>query len=293
MKLFDEGFLRRLEYLHMVSKRVYAAGQKAERRSKRVGSGLEFADYRDYAPGDDFRHVDWKVFVRLNELLVRLYEEEEDLQIYFLLDCSASMRMGFGDVSKWVQAARLTAALGYIGLANLDRVCVVPFGSDILNRMPPTRGKNQVFKLFRFIEGLETGGQTNMADCLRKFVHQNKRRGMAVLLSDFYDPRGYEDAINYLRYNNFEPFVVHLTDDDEIKAALRGDLSLVDCETGDVRDITVTPRILKRYQQVHAEFCERLEKHCKSRQVSYFRTPIQVPYDEVILRIFRAGGFLK
>ena len=125
------------------------------------------------------------------------------------------------------------------------------------------------------------------------FVHQNKRRGMAVLLSDFYDPRGYDEAVNYLRYNNFEPFVIQLFDEHEAKPSLRGDLSLVDCETGEVRELTVTPRILARYRKLHADFCERLQLYCKSRHISCFRTPIQVPYDEIVLRIFRAGGFLK
>lgn len=292
-KLFDETFLKRLEYLHLVSKKVYAGGQRAERRSKRVGSGLEFADHRDYTPGDDLRTMDWTVYARMERLLVRLYEEEEDLMIYLLLDCSQSMALRLGATSKWEQAARLTAALGYLGLANMDRVSVIPFGSKLLGRMPPTRGKNQVFKLFNFIESLETGGPTRMEDCLRKFVHQNKRRGMAVVMSDFYDPAGYDEALNYLRYNRYEPFIIHLYDEDEMKPTLRGDLSLVDCETGDVREITVTPRLLKRYQQVHKEFCERLEQTCKARQLSYFRTPIQVPYDDVVLRIFRSGGFLK
>ncbi len=292
-KLFDEQFLRRLEYLYLVSKKVISGRQRAERRSKKVGSGLEFADHRDYSPGDDFRYLDWTVYARMEKMLVRLHEEEEDLMIYLLVDCSRSMSLGIGDTPKFEHAARLTAALAYIGLANLDRVCIVPFSSKVMGRMPPTRGKNQIFKVFNFIEGIEPGGVTNMADSLRAFVHQNKRRGMAVVLSDFYDPNGYEDAINYLRYNNFEPFVIHLHDENEMKPSLRGDLSIVDCETGQVREITITPAILKKYEKLHGEFCDRLEKYCSARHVSYFRTPIQVPYDEIVLRIFRAGGFLK
>ena len=114
-----------------------------------------------------------------------------------------------------------------------------------------------------------------------------------MVLSDFYDPAGYDDAINSLRYHGFEPFVVHLYDEDEMNPTLRGDLSVVDCETGDVREVTITPRILQRYRKVHQEFCDNLQKYCSARHVSYFRSPIQVPYDEIVLRIFRAGGFLK
>jgi uncharacterized protein (DUF58 family) len=291
--MFDENFLRRLEYLNLVSRKVYAGSQRAERRSKKVGSGLEFADHRDYSPGDDTRYMDWTVYARMEKMLIRLHEEEEDLLIYFLVDCSKSMSMGVGETSKFQHAARLAAALAYIGLANLDRVCIVPFGDELKGRLPPTRGKNQIFKVFKTLQSIEPGGTTNLNASLKKFVHQNKRRGMAVVLSDFYDPSGYEEALNYLRYNNFEPFVIHLFDDDEMNPSLRGDLSMVDCETGDVREITITPRILKRYKELHDQFCERLEGFCKKRSVSYFRTPIQVPYDEVVLRIFRSGGFLK
>lgn len=293
-KLFDERFLRRLEYLHLVSKKVYRGRQRAERRSKKVGSGLEFADHRDYSAGDDFRYIDWKVYARMERMLIRLHEEEEDLMIYLLVDCSRSMSVsGFGEATKFEHAARLAAALAYVGLANLDRVSIIPFGDTLKGRMAPVRGKNQIFKVFNFLEKLEPGGVTNLQDCLKKFVHQNKRRGMAVVLSDFYDPNGYEDALNFLRYNNFEPLAVQLYDELEMSPSLRGDLTLVDCETGETREITITPRMLKRYRELHDQFSDGLERFCKQSHISCFRTPIQVPYDEIVLRMFRAGGFLK
>jgi uncharacterized protein (DUF58 family) len=229
----------------------------------------------------------------MERMLVRLHEEEEDLSVYLLVDCSKSMTVGSSGTTKFAHAARLAAALGYIGLANLDRVSLIPFGDRLLPRVPPLRGKNQIFKLFRALEAVEPDGRTAMNECIRLFVHQQKRRGMAVILSDFYDPTGYAEAVNLLRYNGFEPFVVHLFDDEELTPGLRGDLSMVDCETGVAREVTITPRILKRYKAIHRTFCSELEEFCKSRNVSYFRTPIQVPYDEAILRIFRAGGFLK
>ncbi|MBT9557211.1 MAG: DUF58 domain-containing protein [Myxococcales bacterium] len=277
----------------MVSRKVYSGKQRAERRSKKVGSGLEFADHRDYSPGDDFRYLDWQVFARMERMLIRLHEEEEDLQIYILLDCSRSMSLSLGEISKFDQAAKIAAALAYVGLANLDRVAIVPFGEKLEQRLPPTRGKNQIFKVFRFLESITPGGPTRLNASLKQFVHQNKRRGMAVILSDFYDPEGYDDALSYLRYNGYEPFAIHLVDELEMTPSLRGDLSVVDCETGEVKEITVTPRMLARYKEVHQEFCRNLEACCKQRQASYFRTAIQVPWDEIVLRIFRAGGFLK
>ena len=291
--LFDESFLRRLEYLHLVSRKVYAGQTRAERRSKKVGSGIEFADHRDYTPGDDFRYLDWKVYARMERMLIRLHEEEEDLLVYLLIDASKSMSLSMSGTSKFEHAARLAAALAYVALANLDRVAIIPFGEKLDKQLPIVRGKNQIFKVFRFLEGIKPGGPTRLNASLKSFVHQNKRPGMAVILSDFYDPEGYEEALSYLRFNNYEPFIVHLFDEEELTPSLRGDLSVVDCETGEVREITVTPRLLTRYREVHAEFCANLEAVCRSRQASYFRTPVQVPYDEVILRIFRSGGFLK
>jgi len=291
--LFDERFLKRLEHLHLVSRKIVAGRQRADRRSKRVGSGLEFADHRDYAPGDDFRYLDWTVYARMEKLLLRMYEEEEDLTVYFLVDASQSMDLRLGETSKFDHAALVAAALAYVALANLDRVCVVPFADRIIDRLPPTRGKNQIFKVFQFLENLPTGGVTNLNQCVRQFVHQNSRRGMVVVLSDFFDPQGFSDGINYLRYNRYEPLVVHLTDDNEINPVLRGDMTIVDCETGRRQDVTITPRVLERYRQLHQELSKGLEQLCRRTEISYFRTPIQIPTDEVVLRIFRAGGFLR
>ena len=150
--LFDDDFQRKLETLALVSRRVFAGRMRAERRSKKKGSGVEFADHRAYAPGDDFRFVDWNIYRRFGRLLVRLYEEEEDLSIYLIVDCSASM--GFGSPRKFDQARRLCAALAYVGLANLDRVSVIGTSDHVGSRMPATRGKNR------------TAGTTTGASCL-------------------------------------------------------------------------------------------------------------------------------
>src|SRR5689334_8252444 len=177
--LFDDEFQRKLETLAIVSRRVFAGRMRAERRSKKRGSGVEFADHRDYVEGDDFRFVDWNVYQRFGKLLLRLYEEEEDLSIYFLVDCSLSM--GFGSGRKFDQARRLAAALGYVGLANLDRVGIMGVSDEVVSQLQPTRGKARIFKVFQFLRELEPSGTTNLGDALGTFVAQHKRRGLAVL----------------------------------------------------------------------------------------------------------------
>jgi len=289
--LFDDDFQRKLDYLALISKRVFAGRMRAERRTKKSGSGVEFADHRDYQPGDDFRYLDWNVYQRFDRLLLRLYEEEEDLAIYFIVDASASM--AFGDGKKLRYAKRVAAALAYVGLANLDRVSIVSTTDRVLERMPATRGKARIFKVFRFLRELEPEGQTNLEDALKTFVAQNKRRGLVVLASDLYDPHGFERGINVLRYNKFDPFVVHVVDPAEAKPNLAGDVLLYDCETGDEREVTVTAKVLERFREAYDQYLADIDRFCTSKQVPYIRADVAVPFDELILRVFRRGGFLR
>jgi uncharacterized protein (DUF58 family) len=289
--LFDDEFQKKLETLAIVSRRVFAGRMRAERRTKKRGSGIEFADHRDYAPGDDFRSVDWNVFQRFGRLLVRLYEEEEDLSIYFIVDCSTSM--GFGDARKFDQARRLAAALAYVGLANLDRVTIVGASDEIVARMPTTRGKGRIFKVFQFLRQLEPDGTTNLKDTLKTFVAQHKRRGLAVLISDLYDPAGFEGGINVLRYNKFEPYVLHVVDPSEARPKLQGDVRIYDCETGDEREVTVTPKLLERMERAWNDYLGEIERFCVGRHVPYFLADVDTPFDELVLRVFRRGGFLR
>src|SRR3954470_8047001 len=289
--LFDDEFQRKLEYLAMVSKRVFSGAMRAERRTKKTGSGVEFADHREYAPGDDFRYLDWSAYQRFDRLLIRLFEEEEDLSIYFIVDTSSSM--GFGDGEKLRQAKRLCAALAYVGLANLDRIAIVTATDEISGRMQSTRGKARIFRIFRFLKGVKAQGQTDLGEALKTFVAQHKRRGLAVLLTDLYDRAGLERGINVLRYAKFEPFVIHLVDPSEARPDLKGDVRVYDCETGEEREVTVTAKVLARYGVAFEEYLEEAKRFCTARQVSYFRADVNVPFDELILRVFRRGGFLR
>jgi uncharacterized protein (DUF58 family) len=264
---------------------------RAERRSKKKGSGVEFADHRDYTAGDDFRSVDWNVYQRFGKLLVRLYEEEEDLSIYFIVDSSSSM--AFGDGKKFDQARRLAAALAYVGLANLDRVTIVGATDAVAARMPTTRGKGRIFKVFEFLSELEPGGTTDLGDAMKTFVAQHKRRGLAVLISDLYDPAGFERGINALRFNKFEPFVLHVVDQKEARPELKGDVRLYDCETGEEREVTVTDSLLDEMAKAFENYQKGIERFCTSRQVPYFAADVGLAFDELVLRVFRRGGFLR
>lgn len=287
----DPAFLKKLEYLHVVARKVFAGRMRADRRSRKTGAGVEFADHRDYAPGDDLRYLDWSVYGRMDRLLLRLFEQEEDLYIYILVDASASMRGGGG--AKLAYAAQVAAALAYIGLANLDRVSILTFAQGLRDRLPAARGKGQIFKVLEFLRGLTPQGETGLNESLTSFVHQTSRRGLAVVISDFYDPAGYEEALNLLRYHRFEPSVIQVIDRREAHPALRGDVELFDVETGDVREVTLSPRLCEDFARAHEAYCEGLAGFCAGRGIGYFRAETQIPFEDLVLRIFRSGGFLR
>lgn len=289
--LFDEEFLKKLEYLSVVSKRLFAGQMRAERRTRKRGAGLEFADYRGYVPGDDFRYLDWKVYLRLDRLILRLFEEEEDLPIYMFLDTSQSMV--YGNPSKLDYARRVAAALTYVGLANLDRVTLVSYTSSIQSELPPQRGKGRIFKVFRFLSEIEGGGDTNAREAFKMFCTDTRRRGLAVVISDFFDPNGYEEALNVLRYFRHDVFAVHVLSPEDVRPKLRGELLLVDSENKNAREITITAGLLSAYDQKFNEFCEQLEGYCSKYGAGYVRTITDFPFEELILKVFRQGRFLK
>jgi uncharacterized protein (DUF58 family) len=288
---FDDEFQRKLESLALVSRRVFAGRLRAERRTKKSGSGVEFADYRDYQHGDDFRSLDWNVYQRFERLLVRLNAEEEDLAIYFILDASASMAFGGG--RKAAYAKRVVAALAYVGLANLDRASIVTTSDRVTRRLPETRGRARIFKAFRFLREIDFDGQTDLGDAMKTFVAQNKRRGLAVIVSDLYDPKGFERGINALRYHKFDPFVVHVVDPTDAAPKINGDVLVRDCETGEEREVTVTASVLSQLSQAHAQYAAEIERYCAAHQVSYVAANVEVPFEELVLRVFRKGGFLR
>ena len=288
---FDSEFLKKLEYLYIVSKKIFAGRIKAERRSARRGVSVEFADYRNYTAGDDFRYIDWNAFARLDELLLKLYEEREDLHIYFLVDASRSMT--YGELPKLVYAKRVAAALAYIGLSNLDRVSISAFTEADTKRLPTERGKGKIFTVLDFLDGIDGAGETNLERSFRNFAHTTKRRGLIVLISDLFDPIGFAAGLNVLKFQKHDLFVIHIVDEKEANPELLGDYHLVDVETNELRPVTINESHLKRYKALFQEYCDDLDRYCIQREIGLVRTTTQSPFEELILRIFRMGGFVS
>jgi uncharacterized protein (DUF58 family) len=289
---FDERFLRKLEYLSVVTKRALTGQLRAERRSRRVGAGIEFADHRDYVAGDDLRTIDWNLYGRMQRLLVRLFEEDEDLSIDVLFDASASM--GLGAPPKLDLAMQVGAALAYVGLANLDRVAIAPIADGFGDGLPPARGKAHILPMLRFLDGVAARGRTSLADAVRGFLaRRRQRRGLVILISDFYDPAGYREALDLLRYHRYEIIVIQISAPDEAHPTLRGDVTVRDVETGEERELTISPAALEACARRHAALVRGLEGFCRERAIPCFPVLSDAAFDQVVLRVFRAGGLLR
>jgi uncharacterized protein (DUF58 family) len=285
---FDDDFLRKLEYLHVVSRRALAGQNRADRMTPMRGRGLEFADHRPYAAGDDFRHIDWKAYKRLNRLLLRLFDEERDLPIYLLLDVSRSM----AEPAKFDLARRVAAAICYIGLAHLDRTTLIPFAEALARESVPGRGKARIFRVFERLEQLEAAGATRLGDSFKAFASRPRHTGLAVVISDFLDPDGFEAGLKMLRTLGHDVFVVHVTSPRDRETSGFGDARFVDAETGEMRDVDVTPRLALLYAQAWDAHALQLERFCVRYDIGYVRADADRPFDEIILKAFRLGRFL-
>ncbi len=290
-RTFDETFLRRLDALSIVSRKVVTGRAKGERRSFRKGAGVEFQDHRPYVTGDDLRYVDWNIYSRLDRLLLKLYVEEEDLCIHLLVDGSASM--GFGQPPKLDYALQVAAALGYIGLANLERVALGYFSGELTHMLRPRRGRGQIFPLLNFLSGVEAQGPTNLNGCLAGYALRSRVPGIAVVLSDLLDSGGYADGLKALLRRRFEVFLLHVVSEDELQPLLRGDLTLLDAEGGASREVSLDGAALQRYQEGLHDHFAGVERFCASHRIDYLRTSTAVPFQDLILQHLRRGGFLR
>lgn len=293
-ELFDEAFLQRLELLQVVARRLFQGRQRAERKTRNVGSGLEFADHREYSPGDDIRYLDWTVWVRLNHALIRLFEEDEDLPIRIVVDVSDSMATR--SRVKLHYAQKIAAALAYVGLANLDRVGLTCMSQSVHRTLPAVRGKGRIFRIFDFLRTTDAKGVTAIRQGCARVAAESHQSGVTIVLSDFYDLEGAFDGLNLLRFRKHEPIAIQIIDPaeaDPTRSGLRGDIRLVDAEGGHQRDATLSPTTLAAYRDAHARFCQRLAQNCRSRGIPYIQASIDTPFDDLVLRLFRMGGVIR
>jgi uncharacterized protein (DUF58 family) len=288
MLRFDHGFLEKLEYLRIVSRRAFAGRDRADRIGNKRGRGIEFADYRQYARGDDIRHIDWKAYKRLNRLLLRLFDEEQDLAIYVFLDTSGSM----SEHGKFDQARKIAAALCYIGLVHLDRIVIVPFSARLLPATVAGRGRSRIFRIFEVLDRMTPGGSTSLIRAFTAFASASRQRGLAVVISDFLDPAGFDEGLRVLAMSGHDVCVVHVVSTDDGNLADRGETRCVDVETGDVRDVDITAGLARAYREAWLEHARRLQTFCRRYRLTYVRAASEAPAEDVMLETFRQAGFV-
>jgi uncharacterized protein (DUF58 family) len=295
-QLLPDAVRHRLDALMFNAHKIRAGAMKGERRSVKRGTSIEFADYRNYTPGDDLRKLDWNVYARLDKPYIKLLEDEEDLAVHLLIDTSASMDWqpeDKPDAHKLLYARRLAAALAYIALMTNDRLTLHTLNSTNSTPFGPARGRGQIVQMLRYAHGLAAEGVTDLNAALRTFALREKRPGLVFILSDMFSQSGYVDGLNLLLGKGHEIVVLHLLSPDEVMPPLTGDLRLIDVETGLPQEVTIDATLRTAYQQRLENWLNDLRDDCARRGVHYLMTQTNAPFEQVILYDLRRLGIVK
>jgi uncharacterized protein (DUF58 family) len=288
--LLDPEFRKKLDVLDLVAQKVKRRELRGERSSRSRGIGTLFADHRSYSPGDDLRYLDWNVYGRLGVPMTKEFEAETSLHVVLLVDASASM--GWGEGGKIAHARRMAAAFGYIALRRLDRVTLVVLGEDA----PPPQtfhGQGQIRSLLGVLDAVRCGGETDLGRSARAGLGTLRRAGMAILLTDFLDGRGFEGVLAELTRHRLRTLALHVVAEEEITPPLGGALRLVDCEDGSVRTVRVTDRIRRRYGEAYRRRARGIESYCAKRAINYVEINTAVPFDTHLLKLLRRRGLVR
>ena len=308
--LLDENFLRKIDRLTLVSKRVRAGSLKGERRSLKRGTSVEFADYRDYTPGDDLRQVDWNIYARLERVFLKLFEEEEELTVHVLIDCSRSMDWsGPSDEvtlvegshtspthNKLLYAKQTAAALSYMALAAMDRVSLAALftgrrGAEA--RLPMMRGKNQTVRMIRFVEDLKAGDNGDLNAALRTYASTTRQPGLLFVLSDLFAPGGCFDGLRALQGAGHEVALLHILSPDEVNPIIRGDFKLVDSETGQSQEVTIDNNALEAYRREFTSWQHGIMDFCQRRSINYIQVETDTSFEDLVLHSMRRRGLVN
>jgi uncharacterized protein (DUF58 family) len=288
--LLPTDLLRRLEQFQLLAQRRSKSNMRGERQSRARGHSVEFADYRDYVPGDDLRYLDWNLYGRLDRLFIKLYEEERELPVTILLDASESMT--FGTPAKFDFARQVACAIGYVALCGFDQVSLKAFPdrpeeAAIRGALKQVRGRKSALRFFDQISQIGAQGSANLNEALKRAAIEAGRVGAAVVLSDFLDPAGYEPGLTALAGRGFEISVVQVLSPEELEPSTFGDLRFIDSETGAQQEVTFGRFRLQAYQKAVRGYCQRLHEFCQARGMHYFLASSNAPLEELLLKQLR------
>lgn len=298
--LLPESVRRKLDPLMLVASRVRSGAMKGERRSVKRGTSIEFADYRNYAPGDDLRKLDWNVYARLEKPYIKLLEDEEDLAVHLLLDASASMNWPTDEAeasdtehNKLLYGQRLFASLAYIALTTGDRLLMSALNHEGWQQFGPARGRAQIVAMLRYAHNLVATGTTDLNSSLREYALRERRPGLLVIISDMFSPTGYVEGLNMLLGKGHEVLLLHLLAPDEVTPPLAGDLRLVDIETEVGQEVTVDATMRAVYQQRLQNWLGEIRSDCGRKGVHYLMLQTDTPFEKALLYDLRRLGIVK
>lgn len=288
MLLTSPEFIKRLEMLALLARKVLNGKLKSERKSNKKGCGSVFADYQEYTPGDDLRNIDWNIAARLEQFVIKLFELEEDVMINIIIDLSPSMK------NKKLFAKQLAAALSYIALINMDRLTIYGIGDSLQTVLKPSHGKGKVFPMLNSLENANIFGQeTNFKKAIKSFQSQKRRAGVCVIISDFFVKDGYQSSFDLLQWGKNDIFCIQVLDPAELTTELRGDVELECIETGNRQKVTITPAIATQYEQAITKWNEQLKTDCAKRNIGLIQTTTETAFEEVVQNILRRGGLVS
>ena len=287
----DDAFLKQLERLKIVSRKSTRNPRRGEYRSWQSGEGFEFLDFRKYHLGDDLRYVDWSVYGRLDKLFIKLFHAEKGQTAHILLDISRSM--GSGTPSKDITAKKIAAALSYICLSNLDKTGLTAFNDKIVAVKAPARGKKQYPEVLKFFLSLNPSDQTNLNDCLAEYASICRNPGIAVIISDFLDPKGYEDGLNALAYRDFDINLIQVMSHEELFWSKTGNLMLHEVETGEKKVTFVDKHLLALYQNKVNAFISKIKRYCSHCGINYFLCDTGIPFEDLLTDYLSKGALFR
>jgi len=293
-ELLGSQLMSSLDRLDVVARKIFSGKTQGERRSRRRGMSVEFADYRQYTSGDDLRFIDWNVYARLDRLFMKIFLEEEELTLGIAIDSSASME--YGNPNKFDFARRLAMALGYIALSSHNKVTLFSFNDSGVKRLNSLRGRKRTRDIGQWLLGLLPEGGTAFVDACKTISTARQGRGVLVVLSDCFDTDGVKQGLSYLTGGGWDVFVMQILSPEEIdpqKAGLEGDLRLEDAETDGQCEITVTAPLLEKYMQRVSAYCEDIREQCTRVGAGSAKVSTDVDMEQLLVEYLRSRGLLR
>ena len=287
-RIFDSEFLKKLDTIVINVRIMMNTGSGGNRKSRSKGSSVEFSDFREYSLGDDFRRIDWNAYGRFDRLFVKLFMEEREAMVNIFIDSSRSMY--FGEPKKSLSALKLSGTLAYLALNNLDRVCLNSLAGTLVRQSSVLSGRGMFRHCVDFLEDMQFGGITDLNSCIKK--KEFKGSGVSIVFSDFFTPGGIEDAVKYLLYKKQDVILIHVLSPEELNPEIEGQIRLLDSETGEARDISVTPAMLLQYDKELNLFMNKIREFCSRMGAAYIQVSSEEPIEKIVLEEFTKAGII-